>query len=955
MIDPHDLFASSPQNPTGIQTHTSPQHHSFDSLRDAVPSQGFASAQEELDFLRAQIAARQSALESSPLEHITPVGSPESRLEVASSVVRDYQQLEYQQVVHPDMHIHPAEVAEVSLNLKPEEHDDAVGNLYGTMLEKGVKNALAVIESTQNAHLDDDFHRFLVQYLVESGSLPGTKNTSELFTQLDMTLFEITLPRPEENERKTFKEFVAVMEQFYAGMLSLNPLLARKDQGYSLEIASAYGSGQIVFYAGIPTVGAGMFEKHVLGVYPHARVQPVPDDYNIMNPSGILAGGYIVYEHDEILPIKTFEQFESDTLDVVLNVFSKLSRDDEGASVQVIVQPTDEDLYKEYVKVLEKLRKGESFKKIRAGTTLFSFAKDMAGIEDKKEELSDDNAIEKVTQKISSLLSRVTVRIIASSNVMVRAEAIVRDIASAFNQFTDPRSNRLKLESVPEKKLFSFAHEYIYRMPHPTQSRVMNLKELSTIFHFPAGLGDSAELKQSKATTAPAPLDIPKEGILLGTNEHRGIITPIRYAREDRVRHFYIIGQTGTGKTGFLMNMIIQDIKNGDGVCYLDPHGSDVQTILSTIPPERIDDVIYFDPAHTARPMGLNMLEYDVNRPEQMSLIIDEMMNIFNQLFDMQAQGGAMFQQYFKNAAFTVMSHPESGNTLMEISRVMSDKSFRDMKLQHVKNPLVKQFWSNAEATTGDQGLQNFIPYITSKFDPLISNEFLRPIVTQEKSAFNIREVMDNKKILLINLSKGLLGELNANLLGLILIGKIQMAALSRAEAHGVKFLDFYLYIDEFQNFTTPAISSILSEARKYRLSLNVAHQFMAQLDEKIKNAVLGNVGSINVCRISQEDAENMEGYFKPFFGASDITKLENMTSYTRLLVNGVPSEPFNMKVNDIGDVYRSIKDNEDKVKHIKELSYMKFGRPRAEVEAETMEKFDAGLARKKSSMDFDF
>jgi hypothetical protein len=933
MLDPNDLFS-------GMSAPVTP-------VAPSAPIMQMRTPQDEIAYLQAEIAKREAQLAQSPQAERLSIPSEriEARAEIAHDVIEQYRQTP-QEVLHPSHVMTEQEAQELHLNLSPEAHDRKIEELYSVMMARGVKNAFSVIEKMQNPHLDDDFHRFLVQYLAEAHTLPGLPAKNELYEQLQVTLYEVTLPRPNDEEgRKSFKEFVAVMEQFYAGMQSIFPLTKSNDIGFSVEIGRSYNSPQVVFYVSVPNVGADLFEKHVLGVYPTARLNPVADDYNVVNPLGIVAGSVAKYSADEILPIKLFDQFESDPINVLLNVFTKLKVGTEGAAIQLVLHPIDQQIYKDYLKILEKLRKGEKLKDLRKEVTVFSVASDMFKAEKKPDEnkLVDDNAVEKITAKVSQSLMRATIRVVASAETQERAAAIVNEISSAFNQFSDPRSNGITFKPVNPNQLFRFAHEFTYRLPVVAESLVLNVRELATLYHFPALSNDSNELKQAQAATAPAPLNLSNDGILLGYNEHRGVKTPIRYAREDRVRHFYIIGQTGTGKTGFLMNMIIQDIQNGDGVCYLDPHGSDVQTILSTIPPERMNDVIYFDPAYTPRPMGLNMLEYDVNRPEQMSLIIDEMMNIFNQLFDMQAQGGAMFQQYFKNAAFTVMSHPESGSTLMEISRVMSDKAFRDMKLKHCKNPMVVQFWKNAESTTGEQGLQNFVPYITSKFDPLISNEFLRPIVTQEKSAFNMRDIMDNKKILLINLSKGLLGELNANLLGLILIGKIQMAALSRAESYGVKFPDFYLYIDEFQNFTTPAISSILSEARKYRLSLNVAHQFMAQLDDKIKNAVLGNVGSMAVCRISPEDAGTMEQYFKPYFGVSDIIKLENMTSYTKLLVNGVPAEPFNMKNNDIGHIYKSIAANAERVDQIKKMSYERFGRPRAEVEEEILQKFSIG------------
>jgi hypothetical protein len=385
--------------------------------------------------------------------------------------------------------------------------------------------------------------------------------------------------------------------------------------------------------------------------------------------------------------------------------------------------------------------------------------------------------------------------------------------------------------------------------------------------------------------------------------------------------------------------MIIQDIKNGDGVCFIDPHGSDIEDILANIPRERIDDVVYFDPAYTARPMGLNMLEFDPAYPEQKTFVVNELLAIFYKLFDMKVAGGPAFEQYFRNSALLVMEHPESGSTLLEIGRVLADKQFRDLKLSHCKNPIIKQFWENAERTSGEQSLANFVPYITNKFDVFISNDIMRPVIAQEKSVFNFRDIMDKKKILLVNLSKGRLGEINANLIGLVLVGKILMAALSRVDIIGAGKVpnDFYLYIDEFQNITTDSIATILSEARKYRLSLTIAHQYTAQLKPEIKNAVFGNVGSMAVFRVSVDDAEFLAKQFAPVFTAQDIIKLDNYNCYMKMLANGTPAKPFNMAT------LRPPEGQPLIVPKIKELSYLKFGQDRAEVEGEIMARYAAG------------
>jgi len=432
---------------------------------------------------------------------------------------------------------------------------------------------------------------------------------------------------------------------------------------------------------------------------------------------------------------------------------------------------------------------------------------------------------------------------------------------------------------------------------------------------------------------------VPKEGTLIGVNNHRGVEQKIYIAPEDRMRHFYVIGQTGTGKSYLLKNMIIQDIKAGHGACFIDPHGSDVMDILANIPADRYDDVVYFDPASIDRPMALNMLEYDRRNPEQKTFVINEMFSIFQKLYGGVPESmGPIFEQYFRNATGLVVEDPDSGCTLLDVSRVMSNKAFRDLKISKCKNPVIVQFWKEiAEKAGGEAALANVVPYITSKFDVFLANEIMRPIIAQEKSSFNMRDIMDGRKILLVNLSKGRLGDINSHLIGLILVGKILMAALSRVDSFGKgagAMPDFYLYLDEFQNITTDSISTILSEARKYRLALTVAHQFIGQLDDKIKNAVFGNVGSMAVFRVGSDDAEFLEKQFTPVFTRTDITNLDNRNAYVRLLADGRPAKPFNIATVSLD------KGNIEQIEKLKELSSLMFGRPRAEVEEEVMRKY---------------
>ncbi|MFA5778109.1 MAG: TraM recognition domain-containing protein [Candidatus Paceibacterota bacterium] len=907
----------------------------------------FKSPEEELDYLRAHVKARE--------EQLINIGHIEHAEEnAARDVIGEYKKIPAEQLVHKDNIVRGKEAEGIVLKLKPETHDIIMEELLGIVITKGIRNALSVVEAMGNPHVDDDFHRILIQYLKTGQVGFDFKEGTPMYKSLNMTLFEITLPPPtdEADKSKSFKDFIGAMEQFYAGMQSIGEgKYNEKENYFTLEVSLSNKSDEVVVYAAIPNKHLSLFEKQVLAFYHDAKIREVADDYNVFNEDGGSVGAYASFSERAVMPIKTYDNIEHDPMNPILNVFSKLKTSGEGAAIQLVIAPAGDKFINEFHMILDDVKDGISVKHaadnlykfnkavLKVGKELFFGTKEKEDSEKKEKYMKgrravDEGAAEKIGNKIKSTIMKANIRVIASGESKERAEAILREIESSFNQFSEAASNSFVFERVSGSELKKLFHDFSYRTFSSDKILPLNLKELASVFHFPVGIGSQPQLREAKAGIAPAPIEMGQEGIILGVNSYRGKDTSIHMAREDRMRHFYVIGQTGTGKTNIMLNMITQDIKNGDGCCYIDPHGTDIQTILSRIPKERIDDVIYFDPAYTARPMGLNMLEYDPKYPEQKTFVVNEMMGIFNKLFDMKVGGGAMFEQYFRNSAFLVMEDPESGSTLLEITRVLADKEFRDLKISRCKNPIIKQFWVSAEQTTGDQSLANFVPYISSKFDNFISNDIMRPVVLQQNSVFNFRKIMDEKKILLVNLSKGRLGDINANLIGLVLVGKIQMAALSRVDMFGKPMNDFYLYIDEFQNVTTDSIASILSEARKYRLSLNIAHQYITQLEENIKNAVFGNVGSMAVFRVGTEDATFLEQKFKPQFTASDITKLDNYNAYVSMLVNGQPTKPFNLHT------LAPEKGNPDIVDSLKELSYIKYGRDREEVEAEIMGRY---------------
>jgi hypothetical protein len=897
----------------------------------------FKTPEEEISFLRSQIQNK--------VEMAKGFEGRFTQEDHAHEAVREYRQVPAEKVIASAAQMPPSERQRLLEWLVPRETDQQVEMLAQVMAEKGIKNAFSMAEELNDPQLDDDFERFLVQYLV-SGHDAKNDVSKEVWKALHMKLFEVILPEAGVSEGRPVKEMMALMEQWYASMQALAAEPTNKEKNYySLEIGIANGSTTASFYCAVHVDYAPLFEKVVLGIFPTAQVREKKDDYNIFHAHAVTTCSYASHETHPTLPIKTYEEMEGDPMTLILSSFTKIAKDNEGLSIQLLVRPSGDVFAKRYGEMLEDLRKGETLKRVIDKQDMLKESFHMLGelfsskskedIEKEKEKQKtfvDETAMKHVQEKLSKTIVETNMRIISSAETLPRAQAMRSDVEAAFAQFARVGGNSIKWVEVEGTKQKAMLHRYSYRLWNEDESYPLNLSELASVFHFPMQSKDVANVRAQTAQQAQAPLDMPKEGVILGVNRFRGQEEVIHMSREDRMRHLYVIGQTGTGKTSILKNLIIQDIRNGDGCCFIDPHGSDIVDILAAVPPHRAQDVVYFDPGYIPRPMGLNMLEYDKNYPEQKTFVVNELLGIFNKLFDMKTSGGPGFEQYFRNATLLVMEHPESGNTLLEIARIFSDKDFRDYKLSKCKNPLLLQFWQNAEKTTGDQGLQNWTQYVNSKFDIFLSNDIMRPIIAQEKSAFNIRDIMDKRKIFLVNLSKGRLGDINASLIGLILVGKFLQAALSRVDTS--ERPDFYLYIDEFQNVTTPSISAILSEARKYRLSLNIAHQYIAQLPEDIKGAVFGNVGSMAFFRVGPDDAQYLEHQLAPTFSASDLLKIENYHAYLKMLVNGEPKKPFDIVT------LPPEKGDASVIESLKELSYLTFGRPKEDVEAEILKKY---------------
>lgn len=750
---------------------------------------------------------------------------------------------------------------------------------------------------------------------------------------MDMVLLSVRIPAktPEEIQQsgRQEKDWIKVMEDFYSNLVSLKSKgFLRPKPWIALEIAKV--KGEICFYVAAPRHYENFVEKRINSIYPDAHIEKCKD-FNIFGPKESVFCGYAKTIRPVFLPLKTYEFIETDPLSAITNTFTKLAESEE-AVVQIVLRNASELWRARGREILEKVKKGKGFSAAMAETGL------MGALGGAKEDQNrqymgqqgDELLVKAMESKINKRNFEANVRIVVSIKDEFRSEQVFDQLAGALDQFCAPGLNEFRATKKKGKAGAPILNDYIFRNFNSAHKSILSAEELTGIFHFPTPFLKTPNVKTLNSKTAPPPVNILREGLLLGYNEYRGDKKDAHLGINDRRRHLYVIGQTGTGKSAFLTNLIEQDVKNGDGLGVLDPHGDLIDDILGKIPNERLDDVVIFDPANMEYSVGLNMLEYDPRFPEQKTFIINEFMKIFDKLYDLKSTGGPMFEQYARNALQLLMDDTKETYTLMEVPKVLADKDFRHYLLAKCKNILVKEFWEKqAEAAGGEASLKNMVPYITSKFDTFISNDYMRPIIGQVKSTFKFREILDQKKIFLVNLSKGRLGDINSSLLGLIITSKLTIAAFSRVDTPEDQRADFYLYIDEFQNFATDTISTILSEARKYKLCLTISHQFIGQLEDEIRDSVFGNVGTISSFRVGVEDSEFLAKQFMPVFNAQDLNRLENYNAYVRMLINGQVALPFNIKT------YPPTKPDRERGADIKEYYLLKEGREREVVERE--------------------
>lgn len=727
---------------------------------------------------------------------------------------------------------------------------------------------------------------------------------------LSSRVLQVTIQRDNEIKIDAADQFFSSLVGMYKG--GMLPFV-RSQQNISFEIVGTPEA--IKFFINVPDSLHDLVEKQLHASYPGAELKIV-DEHNIFSKEGKIAFAALKLKRANYYPMRTYKELPVDPMSSMTTALAKMQLG-EGALVQVIVSAASS----KWSKLGFSYARGQRYKEAEAK---------------EKPKLADAKELEAVEQKCGKAGFNVELRVVTCANDKQRAKQHLSNIKSVFDQFAGPYNYW------GNRKIWfkgAFMTNVIYRyLPLFSSMSVLNSEELATIWHLPNKAIETPFIIWLNSKRAPAPANIPHEGLFIGNSIFRGMKRPVFISPADRQRHMYIIGKTGTGKSELLKLMAMQDINEGRGLCVIDPHGTMIEDILKLVPPERAEDVIYFNPGDLDYPLGLNLLE--ANSEDQKHFMVNAVLGLMQKLFDPHQTGiiGPRFEHAVRNAMLTVMSVP--GNSFIEVVRVLTDPKYLQTLLPHVSDPMVRRYWTDQIAQTSDFHKSEVLDYIVSKFGRFVTNKMMRNIIGQQKSAFDFRKAMDEKKILLINLSKGDIGEENSNFLGLILVPRILVAAMSRSDFlyAGKDFPDFYLYVDEFQNFATDTFASILAEARKFKLNLIVANQFIGQMEENIKNAIFGNVGSIVSFRVGVQDAQYLAHEFAPIFTEHDLTNVDKFNCYVKTIVKNEPVPAFSIDTTKDIAAEKAL-ENPELANNIKELSRLKYGIERPEVEREIQQR----------------
>lgn len=744
---------------------------------------------------------------------------------------------------------------------------------------------------------------------------------------------------------QSMKQNLEIMNQFYKNIYSLfeesftTKLLGNNYISLELLVENEL----IKFVVWVPQKYSDAIQQMIWAFYPWAVVDPIIQP-RLLDAWKFAAWWDFILSKPSIYPLKTYDSFEADPIDSILSSCSRLSRD-EKLSLQLLVTPVSENKYRSLSKKLEKIKTWKSrwfFSSIWRFLVVWN-KKDWD--EPHKESQLSGWKLSDVEKKLEEELFSVTLRAYAVSPDFQRPNKIIEDLSKTFAQYHYVWLNSLKFQMCSD--LYEFTRYFVKRvfLSYRFSTRywwirtvpLLGIKELSSLYHFPhRRFNRSPRIKRQKFKIVPAPDIIPSDWILLWYNVYGWVKKEIRVKHTDRFRHFYTIWQTWTWKSTMMLTMAMQDMELWNGFCLIDPHGDLCEHLLDHLPKNRIDDLIYFDLSNTDYPIWFNVFEAETE--DERDIITNDIVEMFVNMY-----GHEIFwpriQDYFRNASFLLMEQPDGG-TMIEIMRLFTDEAFLETKLKHLKNPVISTWRNKTYRAMWDREKKEIIPFLQAKFWPFTTWVYVRNVIGQPKSAFTFGQVMQDKKILLCNLSKGLTWEINSQLIGRLFAIQIKLAALKRASMRESERTPYFLYVDEFQNYVSKSFESILSEARKYRLWLNIAHQYIDQLKASglgwnidLSKPIFWNVGSMLVLKVGPEDAEFLEKNFEPEFSKSDLVNMDKFKWVMRLSVDTQPSKPFSLEC--LNPYANDPVNSEEKKDIIKQIAALKYGTKRDLAEKE--------------------
>ena len=735
----------------------------------------------------------------------------------------------------------------------------------------------------------------------------------DVLREVESELLILEIPRANDKSELAAEQMFASLHGILRDAREL-----KINDGYqehlSFEIASV--GGQIQFYVWTPRALRNFVESQIYSQYPTVQIHTATADYTAHEQQhNVVYTAEVVLAESEFLPIKTFQSFEVDPLAGITGTLAKLEDTDDEIWIQILVRPVADDWHKASDAWVKRVRGGGLFgdafhpKARWFSQFLMALWQPPEGNMTTVTELSDRDKtrIAEAEKKAAKLGYQVKIRVAYLGDSTTDARLRMQAIIGTFKQYNSTNLNGFTMSHDSFRK--EDLNRYKLRL-FADRGFLLNIEEMASVFHLPHTNVETPNIVWASNKTAEPPNRLPvltghaaddEKISAFGLTNFRGINHQFGMLRSDRSRHVYIIGQTGAGKSGLLELFALSDIYHNQGYAIIDPHGDFAIENMKFIPEARLDDVVYFNPADVEHPIGFNPLE--VTNPAQKSTISSEVIGVLKRMFG--DSWGPRLEYILRYTILALLDRPEP--TMLDITRMLTDKKFRKETIGYCNDVVVRQFWNVEFASWSEKFQTEAIAPVLNKVGAFTANPIIRNIIGQTHSSFNIRQIMDEGKILVVNLSKGLIGEDNAGILGSFLVTKIQLAAMSRSDILDIHDRrPFYLYVDEFQNFATDSFATILSEARKYGLNLTVANQYISQMEPMVRDAVFGNVGTMISFRVSPDDSPILAKQFEPQFEENDLTQMHNRNFIINMVINGEKAPAFSATTLNLPEAKRS-------------------------------------------------